>query len=92
LFYQSIFPPLTTLEEVQDDIAGEQESLPNLVHSDGKDDNNEDINEATNMMAHLEATNQNASKGVTKSTDSEYRRFVILPCLVAAFSTYAHES
>ena len=76
-------------EEVEDDVEGEQETLPDPDHEPGDHDvatslgpsNGENGLGGTSsneeQMSQLQSTLLNASKGVTEGTDNEYKRFTI---------------
>jgi len=60
-------------EEIDDDIEGEKETIPNLT----EDDLREQDQSPGPFAAKWRASITSASKGVTEKTDSEYQRFVI---------------
>ena len=60
-------------EEIEDDIEGEKETIPNLTEDDLQHPDQSPGPFAANWRASITS----ASKGVTERTDSEYQRFVI---------------
>ena len=60
-------------EDIDDDIEGEKETIPNLT----EDDLQQSDQIPGPFSANWRASITSASKGVTEKTDSEYQRFVI---------------
>ena len=60
-------------EEIDDDIEGEKETIPNLT----EDDLQQQDERPGPFVESWRASVTNASKGVTEKTDNEYQRFVI---------------
>jgi hypothetical protein len=60
-------------EDIEDDIEGEKETIPNLTEDDLQQPDQSPGPFATNWQASITS----ASKGVTEKTDSEYQRSVI---------------
>jgi hypothetical protein len=58
-------------EEIDDDLEGERETIPNLTASD-LEDLNEDV--PGPFASTWRASIANASKGITDKTDNEYQR------------------
>jgi hypothetical protein len=81
--------------EISDDCDGEQEtidlqtseSLCEDSDNDSDDDEDEDDKQTHAEFAKLADVVKNASKGVTEGTDSEYRRFLLLSCLLWVLSS-----
>lgn len=69
-------------EEIDDDIEGEKETIPNLTEDDLQQP--EDQNPGL-FAVNWRASITNASKGVTEKTDSEYQRSVILIALITFY-------
>lgn len=63
-------------EDIEDDIEGEKETIPNLTEDDLRHPNEEDQDTGP-FTATWRASIASASKGVTDKTDSEYQRSVI---------------
>ena len=65
-------------DDIADDIAGEQETIPELSADDFNppDENEGDIVSGYGQAAAWTKTVAGASKGVSDKTDSEYRRYI----------------
>jgi len=65
-------------DDIADDIAGEQETIPELSAEDFKppDENEGDVVSGHGQAAAWTKTVVGASKGVSDKTDLEYRRYV----------------
>jgi hypothetical protein len=65
-------------DDIADDIAGEQETIPDLSAEDFNppDESEGDIVSGHGQAAAWTKTVAGASKGVSDKTDSEYRRYV----------------
>jgi hypothetical protein len=61
-------------EEVEDDIDGEKETIPNLT----EDDLQQPDQNPGPFAVQWRASITSASKGVTEKTDSEYQRLVMI--------------
>jgi len=65
-------------DDIADDIAGEQETIPELSAEDFQppDENEGDVVSGLGQAATWTKTVAGTSKGVSNKTDSEYRRYI----------------